>query len=146
MVRSYVNCPNNLFLVSAELYDTSTEQTTVTLSDNDLVTDGQGGHFAAMGITDRETARISVANLGTATSLLTINFLDTEGDVIAGTSRAVGPGQTRYYDYNGTGVVGRKVLRGEVIGGEGTSLLMTMEVFNTSTERTKTLEQQQLIP
>jgi hypothetical protein len=138
MVRTQAKCSNNLFLVSTEIYDAATMRTDLTLSGNGLVINGQA-LFAAIGITDQETARLAVANLGATTAQVTLDFLEQDGKVIESATLNVAPKQTGFLDYDGNGVVGRKVLRATG-GAGGGKLLMSMEVFDTTTGRTNNFE------
>ncbi len=143
MVRARTQCTNNLFLVSTEIYDANTLQTNLTLSRNDIIF-GDVAQFAAVGITETETARLAVANLGATTAQFTLEFMEKDGTVIESAILSVPPKQIGFLDHDGNGVLGRKVLR--ATGGAGAGKAeMSVEVFDTLTGRTRYIEQDNLI-
>jgi hypothetical protein len=141
MVRTQAKCANNLFLVSTEIYDASTQQTNVTLSEGGLIVGSLTAMSPAIGITDQETARLAVANLGATTAQITLDFLEQDGKVIQSATLSIAPKQIGFFDYDGIGLVGRRVVRGATSGAGAGKLRMTLEVFNTLTSRTGFLEQ-----
>ena len=137
MVRTQAKCSNNLFQVSTEIYVGLgvVMQTSLTLSGSSIVINGQG-LFPAIGIVDGETARVSVANLGTTTAEVTLDFIEQDGKVIKEAILSVAPKQTGFLDYDGDGILGKMILRATGGAGAGTCV-MSMEVFDTLSGRTR---------
>jgi hypothetical protein len=133
MARSRTQCANNLFLVSTEIYDAKTLRTNLTLAPSDVATQDL---TEAIGLVDGQTARLSVANVGTTTQVVTLGFMDQQGTIIKTALLTALPNQTVFLDYDGAGIVGRQLLRAS--GGAGTGkFVVTLEVFDTSTGRTE---------
>ena len=83
-----------------------------------------------------------MANLDVVTVEVTLTFLDDAGKVLQSSSVSVSPKQTGSFDYVGTGVVGRKILRGQITFGSTVLFLSSIEAFDTVTGRADLIYQE----
>lgn len=135
-VRTQAKCANNLVLVSTEVYDALSVQTRILIPPAGT-TSATMVEYGATAITKDQTGRLSVANLGSVTADVTMNFYDGDGIVLDTTKLSVLPRQTGFFDFADPEQDGRLVLRGQVVNASGASLLTSLEVFDTLTGRTQ---------
>jgi hypothetical protein len=148
VIRTMTQCQNNLFLVNTEIYDAVSLRTRLTIDSYrttgpaDANGVGQEVLFDATAIVKEQTARLSVANLDVATIEVTLTFLDDAGKVLQTSSVSVPPKQIGSFDYLGTEIVGRKILRGQITFGTTVLFLSSIEAFDTVTGRADLIYQE----
>jgi len=80
--------------------------------------------FGAVGVTFRQTVRVSVSNLGTGLRVgeippdpcrITIKLVNERGVTVAETERAIGAGETQFLEYTPDERTGRALLRAVVL-------------------------------
>jgi len=115
---------------------------------------GIGGKFGMVGIVDRQTARLNVANVGPEVHpgevqkcMVELMFLDSMGMVLARTTLDLMPGEAKFHDFSFDDVgvprpTGRLQIRPEarLLGGPDTRgrclVVPTLEVYDNDTMQT----------
>jgi hypothetical protein len=132
-VRGAALVGNRNFRLSLEVFDGTTRET----SFHCIPSVGKGTVRSSpiVGLTGAQTARIAVANVGTATETGTVTFLDMAGLTLAKADVTDDIGDIVYFDYTDVTIKDRLPIRA-VVSLSDANFTASFELFDTKTGRT----------